>query len=331
MSIVLERPYAMILAGYDKFDNMTKRKHKKEIREAYGEDIFLGENKFLYILDGKPIIQYIIDSVYNARENNGRRIYDKIYVYNDIGLLGKTVDLSKYDNLVLRQMTNSVAGHCKDIYGLIDYGRRVDIFFGDTPRVTSEDVEYIYNEFTEILGKRRDHRGALIHNIYSIVESTDMTDNWLERRIKHIKHGNNKGKLKNFVGFKDFQARVGNSGSFVKHISLDNLIKSEVLNYLYNLRKALTPSVFSRIIYYLWKAKKFNIIMQIKNRCVDMLACYNTVIEIIENVYKIDLSEYGAAFFHIKKDASHWENDIDGPADYMVFQEKLNKQRISEK
>ena len=110
MSAAPKKPYAMILAGYDKFDTITKKKHKKEIREAYGEDIFLGENKFLYVLNGKPIIQYVIDSVYNAKKN-GQRIYDKIYIYNNVESISKAIDISKYDNLVLRQMTNSVAGH----------------------------------------------------------------------------------------------------------------------------------------------------------------------------------------------------------------------------
>ncbi|MCL2025481.1 MAG: hypothetical protein FWG92_01600 [Leptospirales bacterium] len=326
MNAVPRKPYAMILAGYDKFDTMTKRKHKKEIREAYGEDIFLGENKFLYAVAGKPIIQYVIDSVYNAKEN-GERIYDKIYIYNDIKTITKAIDLTKYDNIVLRQMTNSVAGHWKDIYGLIDYGQRVDTFFGDTPRITTEDVEYAYKEFSGILGKKHNHRGTLIYNIFSIVELTDMTDNWLEHRNKYIKRGKNKGKLKNFVGFKGFQARVGNLGSFVKHATLDNVIESEVLNYLYNLRKALTPSAFSRIIYYMWKAKKFNIITQIKNRSIDILAYQDAATEIIENVLKINLSEYGGLIFHIKKNASHWENDIDSLADLMVFQKRLSKQK----
>ncbi|MDR3237374.1 MAG: hypothetical protein LBT84_02595 [Spirochaetia bacterium] len=324
MSANKKKPYAMILAGYDKFDLMTKRKHKKEIREAYGEDIFLGENKFLYILDGKPIIQYVIDSVYNAKKN-GRRIYDKIYIYNDIKSLSSAMDISKYDNLVLRQMTDSVAGHWKDIYGLIEYGQRVDVFFGDTPRVTSEDVEYIYDEFGKILGKERDHRGVLIHNIYNIVESTDLTDNWLEHRIRRIKYGKNKGKLKHFVGFKDFQARVGNAGTFLKHPSLDDIIEHKPLNFLYNIRKALTPSSFSHIMYHLWKAKKFNLIMQIKNRRIDTIPYHDTVIEIIEYLYKIDLSNYGGMIFHVKKNASHWENDIDGPADLMAFQKKFNE------
>ena len=320
----------MILAGYDKFDTMTRRRHKKEIREAYGEDIFLGENKFLYILDGKPIIQYVIDSVYNAK-NNGQRIYDKIYIYNDIESISKAIDLSKYDNLVLRQMTSSVAGHWKDMYGIIGYGQRVDTFFGDTPRITTKDVEYVYKELSKILGKKHDHRGALIHNIFGIVEFTDMTDNWLKHRIKYIKRGSNKGKLKSFVGFKDFQARVGNLGSFVKHVSLDSLIESEALNFAYNLRKALAPNIFSRLIYYVWKAKKFSVIRQIKNRCLEIIPCHDTIIEVLENVYKIDLSEYGAAIFSIKKNASHWENDIDGPADLLIFQEKLNKQKASDK
>ena len=316
------RPYAIILAGYDKFDRANRRKHKKEVREAYGEDIFLGENKFLYMLNDRPIIDYVIDAVYNAKKN-GKRIYEKIFIYNDIESMKKTVNLSKYDNIVLRQMTDSVGGHWADFYPTLEYGQRVDVFFGDTPRITPEDVVYIYDEYSSILGKERDQRGVLIHNIFSIVESTDLDDNWLPHRLKVIKRGANKGKLKNFVGYENFQGRVGNAGSCIKHTCLDELIKFKSMNFLYNLRKALTPRILSRITYIMWKSKKFNMIKQIKNRCISMEYYYDTVIEILSSLYKIDLSDYGCKLHHIKKNASHWENDIDGPADLMALQQKF--------
>ncbi len=159
--------------------------------------------------------------------------------------------------------------------------------------------------------------------IYGIVEYVDMTDNWLEHRIKFVKRGPNKGKLKSFVGFENFQARVGNSGAIVKHPSNDKLIEYEPQNFLYNLRKALTPSTFSRIMYYLWKAKKFQMIKQVKARCINYEYYYDTVLEILEMLYKIDLANYGGKIFHIKKNAAHWENDVDGPMDLMALQKKF--------
>lgn len=316
------KPYAIILAGYDQFDKLTRRKHKKEVREAYGEDIFLGENKFLYTLYGKPIIEYVIDAVYNARKD-GKRIYEKIYIYNDIKSISKAIDFSKYDNITLKQMTDSVAGHWADFYPPLEYGQRVDVFYGDTPRITPDDVLYIYDEFSNILGKERDHRGVLIHNIFSIVESTDLHDNWLPNRMQLIKRGANKGKLKNFVGFDEFQARIGNAAACIKHPCLDKLIEYKPMNFLYNLRKALTPTVVSRIMYILWKSKKFKMIKQVKNRNINMRYYYDVVFELLSKMYKIDLSEYAAKLFHIKKNASHWENDIDGPADLKALQKRF--------
>ncbi len=317
------KPVALILAGYDKFDAITKRRHRKEIREAYdGEDIYLGENKFLHLLSGKPIIEYVIEAVYNARKGKNR-IYDRIYVYNDIRSFNAKVDVSRYDNLVVRQMTDSVAGHWKDFYSKIESGQRVDVFFGDTPRITSEDVEYVYDEYTRILGKERDFRGVPVHMIYGIVEFSDMSDNWLEHRIKYVKRGPNRGKLKSFVGYENFQARVGNSGSFVKHPSNDAIIEHEPLNFIYNLRKALTPSTFSRIMYYLWKAKKFRMIRQVKNKCINEEYFYETVLGVIENALQDDLSDYGCRIFHIRKNAARWENDVDGPLDLKALQKKF--------
>jgi bifunctional N-acetylglucosamine-1-phosphate-uridyltransferase/glucosamine-1-phosphate-acetyltransferase GlmU-like protein len=151
---------ALILAGKYKFDLITKRKHRKEIREAYdGEEIYLGENKFLYMLAGKPIIEYVLDSVYNAEEN-GRRIYDKIYVYNDVKSFYEKIDASRYDNLMVKQMTDSVAGHWKDFYRQIDYGQRVDVFFGDTPMVNFGGREYIHNEYSNDTGQGKGSPGS---------------------------------------------------------------------------------------------------------------------------------------------------------------------------
>lgn len=314
--------YALILAGYDKFDLLTKKKHKKEILEAYGEDIFLGENKFLYKLAGKPIIQWVIDAVVNARKG-GSPIYEKIYVYNDIKTFTKAIDVSKYPNLLVRQMTDSVAGHLKDFYGIMEYGDRADIFYGDTPRIGPEDVEYIYGEFSSVLGHEKDVRGCTIHNIYSIVESEDMSDNWLTNRSRYIKRGRNKGKLKSYVGFDTFQARVGNAGSIEKLPCNDILVEYEVLNFLYSLRKVLTPSIFSKIIYYLWRGKKFKLISQIKNRCIKPEEFYLTAIDIVEKLYRIKVDEYGGLLFHIKKNAARWENDIDGPRDLITLQKKF--------
>ncbi len=328
-----EKPVALILAGYDRLDRLTKLRRKRELRDAYdGDVIYMGHNKFLRDLAGRPIIQHVLDAVYNARAKekagakSNDRLYEKIYVYNDRKSFENAIDVSKYPNLVVNQMTDSVGGHWRDFYfNYIEYGRRVDVFFGDTPRITPEDVEWINAEYNKILGKKKDHRGAVIHMVYGIVEYADMNDNWLTHRIKVIKRGHNKGKLKSFVGFDGFQARVGNTGAIIKHESNDGLIDREAVNFVYNLRKALSPSTFSRIIYHLWRSKHFDMIRQIKNKCIRETDFIDVVIDIISKLYRLDLRNYGAMMLHINKNASHWENDIDSPLDYEVFQKKFSE------
>jgi len=328
------KPVALILAGYDKFDSKTKLKKMQELIEAYdGDIIYMGHNKFLHRLEGKPIIQYVLDAVYNAKSGSkntagkNSRLYEKIFIYNDIRSFEGVVDLSKYDNVHLHQMTDSVGGHWKDFYfNYIEYGQRVDVFFGDTPRITSEDVEYIHHEFSTIIGRERDHRGALINMVFGIVDYEDMKDdNWLNHRIKYIKRGQNKGKLKSFVGYEGRQVRVGNTGAVIKHESNDALMEHESINFIYNLRKALSPSTFSKIVYHLWKSKHFDMIRQVKNKCIREVDFYNSVFDIISKLNKIDLSNYGGKLILIKKNAARWENDIDGPMDLNVFQQKFRE------
>lgn len=320
-----QKPAALILAGYDKVGDETKKKRNKEIIEAYdGDELYIGQNKFLQTLAGKPIIQYVIDAVYNAKVN-GEKIYDSIYVYNDIKSFSEQIDVGQYPGLILNQMTDSIGGHWKDFYfNHIDYGQRVDVFFGDTPRITPEDVEYIYGEYSKILLKKKDHRGIPVNMVYAIVEYKDMKDdNWLDHRIKFIKVGANKGKLKHFVGFENFQGRVGNSGALVKDRSMDGLMDKKASNLVYNLRKALTPSTFSKILFYIWKSKRINLVKQIKNKCINETEAVDAFIDIISSVYKLDLSGYGLVLLHIKKNAARWENDIDGPGDLQAFRERF--------
>ncbi len=318
------KPVALILAGYNRVNKRARRKILKEIKEVYdGDEIYMGNNKFLYDLAGKPIIQYVLDAVYNA-EKNGEPLYDKIYLYNDVKSFKERVDMSKYPNLTLRQMRESVGGHWKEFYfNFIEYGQKVDVFFGDTPRITPEDVEYIHNEFDSILGKKKDHRGVPISMIFGITEFDDLEDNWMEHRIKYIKVGANKGKLKNFVHFENFQARIGNTGAIIKLKGVDDIIRSGAINFYYNLRKALTPSSFSKIIYYLWKLKKLDMIRQVKNRKINVDDFITANLEVVSRLYKIDVSEFAGMMFHIKKNASRWENDIDGPKDFEVYQKKF--------
>ncbi len=322
-----KKPLALILAGYDKPDRKTMIKRKKQIIEAYdGDEIYIGKNKFLQDLAGKPVIQHVLDAVYGARKN-GRPLYEHIYVYNDVKNFTSAIDTRKYDNLIVKQMKKSVAGHLKDFYyNYLEYGRRVDLFFGDTPRITSEDVEWINAEYDRILGKEKDFRGVPVYVAFGIVEYEDMKDdNWLLHRPKYIKRGYKKGKLKNFVGFSHFEGRVGNSAAIIKHESLDRIIDLEIVNFFYNLRKALTPNTFSKIIYFLWKTKNFDVISQIKRRCLEEEKFYRAVIDVVERVYKIDLSHFGGYIFHIKKNAARWENDIDGPKDLEAFRERISR------
>lgn len=324
------KPVALILAGYDKFDADTRRRKRKEIREAYdGDEIYLGRNKFLNTIAGKPVIQYVIDAVFKARKGS-RRIYDRIFVYNDRKSFRERIPVKAYPNLTIEQMKDSVGGHLKDFYFRhVDYGQRVDIFFGDTPRITPADVEWIHKEYNSILGRKKDHRGNTVAMLYSIVEFEDLKDNWLEHRIKYIKRGPNKGKLKSFVGFEDCQARIGNSSAFIKDRCLDGIVDHKAVNFFYNLRKALTPSTFSKIIYHLWKTKQFDMIRQVKRKCIKEAAFIDAVIEVIGHIYKIDLSDFSGMMYHIKHNASHWENDIDGPRDLAAFRKKFAEQADS--
>ncbi|MGB4269115.1 MAG: hypothetical protein WBK20_08040 [Spirochaetota bacterium] len=321
------KPIALILAGFDKPDRKTMIKRKKQIIEAYdGDSIFIGKNKFLQTLAGKPVIQYVLDAVYNAKKN-GKPLYEKIYVYNDVQNFTDAIDTRKYTNLVVLQMKQSVGGHLKDFYNnYIDYGRRLDIFFGDTPRITPEDVEWIHKEYNQILGKAKDYRGVTVHLIYSIVEYQDVAkDTWLPHRLKPFKRGEHKGKHKYFVGFDTFEGRIGNSAAIIKNPSIDPIVEYQIIDFFYGLRKALSPNIFSRIIYHLWKTKNFDVISQIKNRCLEEAKFYKAAIEVIERVYKIDLSDFGAYIYHITKNAAHWENDIDGPKDLKAFRAHMEK------
>ena len=321
----IEKPLALILAGYDKPDRKTMIKRKKQITEAYdGDEIYIGKNKFLQDLGGKPVIQHVLDAVYGAKKN-GKPLYEKIYVYNDVKNFTDVIDVSRYDNLEVKQMTKSVGGHWKHFYfNHAEYGRRIDLFFGDTPRITSMDVEWINGEYDSILGKKKDLRGVTAYAAFGIVEYEDMkNDNWLEHRIKFIKHGKNRGKLKSFVGCENFQGRVGNSTAILKHPSLDGVIEKEAVNFFYNLRKALTPNTFSKILYYLWKTRHNDLIGQVKRRAIDEVLFYQSIIDITENVYKLDMSGFGGYVFHVKKNAARWENDIDGPKDLEAFRKRI--------
>ena len=277
----------------------------------------------MYQIGGKPIIQYVLDAVYNAKVGN-KRIYEKIYVYNDIESFQDNIDTSKYKNLELRQMTSSVAGHYKDLYSTMEYGRRVDVYFGDTPRITSEDVKYIFESFGKILNKEKDHRGVTMRMVYGIVRFDDMKDdNWLPHRIKYVKRGKQKGKLKSFVGFTDGYARIGNCNSMIKHHSIDGLIDKECFNFLYNLRKALTPRVLSKLSYYFIKMKKYYIYKQIRKHELVFEEGYQVFLDLMSKLFKIDLSEFAGRFFSIKKNAARWENDIDGPKDLAAMKKKF--------
>ena len=319
---------ALILAGYDKFDLKTKLKLKKEITESYdGDEIFLGSNKFLYDLAGKPVIQYVLDAVHKAKINK-KPIYDEIYVYNDVKSFTDVIDVSKYPNLYVKQMTESVGGHWNDFYHkYIDFGDRVDVFFGDTARVTTEDVVWAHKAYNEVLGKRIDHRGVVTRMLFGIVKHADMKDNWCDQRDKYVKRGANKGKLKTWVGMENYQARVGNSGAMIKHPCMDEVIGKETMNLFYNSRKVLTPNNFSKMMYHLWKTKNLAVIKQIKQKCINEEQITNAAIDVVEGVYKIDLSEFSGMIFPMTKNASHWENDIDGPKDLTIFREKFEAEK----
>jgi hypothetical protein len=143
--------------------------------------------------------------------------------------------------------------------------------------------------------------------------------------LKYVKVGKNKGKLKSFIGFKNSQSRIASSSAFIMDKSLDGLIESEAINLFYDLRKALTPSSISKILYLLWKTGHFNLIKQIKNKCIDETELAPALIEITSKLYKIDLSKLAMLTYHIKKNASRWENDIDSPLDLEAIDKNFRK------
>ena len=319
-----KKPVALIFAGYNKVDTATRKKTLKEIKEAYdGEEIYVGDNKFLHQLAGRPIIQYVIDAVYNAKKN-GKPLYSDIYVYNDVESFEQQIDISRYTNLHVLQMKDSIGGHWKDFYfNYAEYGQRIDGFFGDTPRITSEDVEYANREYDRLLEKETDFRGVPCNLVFLVAEYKDLADTWLDHRTKRIKRGKNKGKLKSFVPFTDSNIRIANAFGVYKTPGLDPLLEQEVSNLAYNLRKALSPSVISKIIFYLIKSKHRDVIKQIRNKHIVQNDIHAAALDIIAQVYKIDVSDFGVILFHLKKNAAHWENDIDGPQDLEIFRAKF--------
>lgn len=319
-----KKPVALIFAGYNKVDTATRKKTIQEIKEAYdGEEIYVGDNKFLHQLAGRPVIQYVIDAVYNARKN-GERLYRDIYVYNDIESFKQQINTGLYPNLSVMQMKDSFGGHWKDFYfNHAEYGQRIDAFFGDTPRIRPEDVEYVNREYDRILGKEKDYRGVPCNLAFSVADYEDLTDTWLDHRLRRIGRGKNKGKLKSFIPFENSTIRVANTFGVFKHPGLDPLLDREVANLAYNLRKALSPSVISKIIYYLFKSRHLKVIRQIRNKYIVQNDIHKAILDIIAQVYKIDVSDFGVVLFHIRKNTSRWENDIDGPNDLEIFRRKF--------
>ncbi len=320
-----KRTVALILAGYDKPNVLTRLKRRRELRQSYdGQIIYMGRNKFLEKIKNRPIIEYVLNAVVKA-EKESKPIYDTIYIYNDIESIKKEINVTDYPRLELRQMKSSVGGNWKDFYTRdIKYGDRVDVFFGDTPRITSEVVEWIHESYSQILNKKKDHRGVNINIVFGIVRSEDLHDDYLAYRHRIIKRGKNKGKLKYFVGFENFQARIGNSGAMIKDPGMDEVINKKALDLFYNLRKALTPSVFSKIIYYLMKTKNFDLIKQVKNRNIKEKDFINSLFDILAGVYNFDVSKFAGKLFTITKNAAHWENDIDTPTDLKKISKHLN-------
>ncbi len=322
-----QKPLALILAGYDKLDLKTRKKKQEEIQKAYNESLFIGRNKFLQKINDKPIIKYVLDAVYNSRIGD-EPIYETIYVYNDMKTFHNHIDVSKYDNLQVKQMKKSVAGHLKDFYeNHVEYGRQVDIFFGDTPRITSEDVEWIHGEYKKILGKEKDSRGVTVNLIFGLARYRDMEDNWIKKRMNTYKRGKYRGKPKFFVNFEEADARIGNAASFIKDHSQDGIIEKKVIDLFYGMRKALTVSNISKILYYLWKTGNLDVVKQVKNRSINLDQAYRAGIEVAAKTYRIDLTDFAAKFLFISNNAARWENDIDGPRDMKVMRERLRDQR----
>ena len=69
--------------------------------------------------------------------------------------------------------------------------------------------------------------------------------------------------------------------------SLDGFVENEAINFLYNLRKALSPNIISKIIYYFWKTKHFKLIKQIKNKCINEREIINSTKDVLRNYIKL--------------------------------------------
>jgi hypothetical protein len=85
------------------------------------------------------------------------------------------------------------------------------------------------------------------------------------------------------------------------------------------------------MVYYLWKTKNVDMIRQVKNKCINELGFYKMLFDVFSKLFKEDFSTFGTYLYHIKKNAAHWENDVDGPRDYEVFKRKMIELRNNKK
>jgi CTP:molybdopterin cytidylyltransferase MocA len=316
----VSRPIALILAGYGS-GFRSRRGLAREIRRAYGRgELYRGRNKFLIHLEGQPVIRYLLDAVAGAKRS-GRPLYDRIVVYNDVESFSLHVDLSAYPRVTVRQMTSSVGGHLRDFLPSVLRDQRVDVYFGDTPRVTSQDVEYLSGEYGRIFRSKN-----APSFVFGIAEYEDLKNStWLPSRMRRVRTGPNRGMHRAFVGFDSFEARIGNCASFVKTPAVEKIIESGFIDFGYSIRKALVPKNLSRILYHLWKCGHLKMILSLGTRSLDEGKSLRALTDVMSKMYSIDLSGFSMKFLHIKRNAAHWENDIDGPKDYRAFVKRMRK------
>ena len=315
-----QSPVALVLAGYGS-GFRSRRGLAREIRRAYGKgELYKGRNKFLINLEGKPVIGYLLDAVCGAKRK-GRPLYERVVVYNDIESFRSVIDLPSYPRAEIRQMTPSVSGHLCDFLPHVKRGQRVDVFFGDTPRVTAADVEYICGEYDSLFEGR--NAPSLI---FGIAEYEDLRKTtWLPSRMRKVRTGPNRGKHRAFVGFDSFEARIGNCASFVKTSAVERIIRTGVIDYGYSIRKALAPNNFSKLIYHLWKSGNAGMIRSLYTRSLDEEKLVRAVRDVIAGMYSVDVRGFSLKLLHIKTNAAHWENDIDGPKDYRMFVKRMKR------
>lgn len=315
-------PVALVLAGYGS-GFRARRGLAREIRRAYGRgELYRGRNKFLINLEGRPVISYLLDAVCGAKRK-GRPLYERVAVYNDIESFMSVIEAAAYPRMELRQMTSSVSGHLCDFLPQLKRGQRCDIFFGDTPRVTSSDVEYLCGEYDALYSKKDPPSF-----VFGIAEYEDLRkDTWLPGRMRKVRTGPNRGKHRAFVGFDSFEARIGNCASFVKTPVTEKIISSGVIDYAYSIRKALAPNNFSKLIYHLWKSGNAGMIRSLYTRSLDERRLAQAVCDVISGMYGIDLKGFTLKFLHVKKNAARWENDIDGPKDYRAFVKRMKGEK----